>query len=106
LGWVGVANNWAITKVFAPRMEQVRRETFEQSKAYNQGQAQQLEQFQFQYIKAAPADRPALATVILESSADYDSSKLPPNLQQFLESLRSERLNQSYAPAASTSSAH
>ena len=36
LGWVAQGNSFFMYKFFAPKQEQVRRETFEQSKAYRQ----------------------------------------------------------------------
>ena len=47
LGWLVTGNDFFLFKVFAPKYEQVRRETFEQSKAYNQGMIQELQNMQF-----------------------------------------------------------
>ena len=49
LGWLFTGNDFFLFKVFAPKYEQVRRETFEQSKAYRQGAIQELQNMQFQY---------------------------------------------------------
>ena len=35
-GWIATGNDFFLYKVFAPKYEQVRRETFEQTKSYNQ----------------------------------------------------------------------
>lgn len=75
-------------KIFAPASEQIRRETFEETKSYNQGVAQEISTFQQQYITATPSQRDALASVILHRTADYDLSKLPPDLRSFIEKLR------------------
>jgi hypothetical protein len=95
LTWVIQGNDFFLYKAFAPRYEQVRRETFEQSKAYNQGMAQQLQAMQFDYVRASSDEKDALAQIILHRVADYDESKLPADLRQFLASLRAEHLNRS-----------
>ena len=50
----------------------MRRETFEESKAYNAGMIQELQNMQFEYVKAAPEQKDALASIILHRVADYD----------------------------------
>jgi len=87
--WVVQGNDFFLYKVFAPQYEQVRRDTFEQSKAYNQGMIQELRSMQFQYEQAGPEHKAALASIILHRMADYDVNKLPPDLYQFVNSLRS-----------------
>lgn len=93
LTWIVQGNEFFLTKVFAPKYEEVRRETFEQSKAYNQGMIQELQNMQFEYAKATPEQQKALASVILHRAADYDSSKLPTDLREFIDHLRQERIN-------------
>ena len=88
LGWIGTANDWAMFKVFAPKMEQVRRETFEQSKAYNQGMIQDLRGMQIEYIQAPKDAKGAIGSVILHRYADYPNDKLPEDLQVFMSELR------------------
>jgi hypothetical protein len=80
-----------LTSYFSPKYEQVRRETFEQSKAYNQGVIQELQNMQFQYAQAEPEHRAALASIILRRAADYDDGKLPADLGVFIRQLRRER---------------
>ena len=46
LTWAVQGNDFFMYKVFAPKYEQVRRTTFEQSKAYNQGMVQELQNMQ------------------------------------------------------------
>jgi hypothetical protein len=79
-------------KVFAPKQEAVRRQTFEQSKAYNQGMVQELQNMMFEYVKATPEQQEALGALILHRVADYDVEKLPPDLRDFVVKLRAERL--------------
>jgi len=85
-GWVLAGNNLAMFKVFSPKYEQVRRETFEQSKAYRQGAIQELQNMQFQYEQADPAHKAALAAIILRRAADFQD--LPTDLHGFVQSLK------------------
>lgn len=91
LTWLAQGNEFFLMKVFAPRVEQVRRETFEQSKAFNQGMIQELQNMQFEYGKATDDQKSALASVILHRAADYDESKMPADLRSFVDGLRNER---------------
>ena len=54
VGWLVEGNNFLLFKFFAPREEAVRRQTFEESKAYNDGMAQELSAMELDYVKAAP----------------------------------------------------
>lgn len=91
LGWIIAGNNLAMFSFFAPKAEQVRRETFEQSKAYNQGMVQEIQNMQMEYVKATPSQKDALASIILHRVADFDVEKLPPDLYRFINQLKSER---------------
>ena len=90
LGWCGEVNELVMRKVFDPAYEQVRRETFEQSK----GMIQELQNMQFEYIRADNEHKAGLASIILHRSADYDVSKLPPDLAQFISNLRADQRNE------------
>jgi len=86
-------SNFFIYKVFAPKYEAVRRQTFEESKSYNQGMIQELQNMQFEYIKAKPEQKIALASIILHRSADYDMNKMPLDLREFIAQLRRNQGN-------------
>ena len=87
LVWFLTANDLAMQKVFSPVQEQIRRETFEQSKAYRQGTIQELENMKFEYIKADEAHKPALASIIRHRAADVPSDQIPPTLYNFIKEL-------------------
>ena len=91
LSWFILANNLGLTKVFLPRQEAVRRETFEQSKAFVQGTTQELENMQVEYMKADKGHKQALASIILHRAASVDETLLPSGLRAFIQSLRSGR---------------
>lgn len=88
LVWVVAGNSLLLNKFFAPKQEQVRREVFEQSKAYNQGMVQELQNMQFEYIKATPDQQKALRSIILHRAADYPADKMPADLYAFIEGLK------------------
>jgi hypothetical protein len=91
IGWVTAGNQFFMFKFFAPKVEQVRRETFEQSKAYRQGMIQELNNLQVDYIKATPEQKAGLMTIILHKAADVPPETLTPDLNAFLAQLRNER---------------
>jgi hypothetical protein len=88
LGWCGEANNLALHKVFDPQYEQVRRDVFEKSKAYNQGMIQELRQAQMDYLQADATQKAGMRSLIIHRFADYDEDKLPADLQEFIHNLK------------------
>ena len=96
LGWLIQGNDFFMYKVFAPKYEGARRQVFEQTKSYNQGMIQELQNMQFEYVKADQASKDALASIILHRAADYDENKLPADLRDFIGSLKRERTVQSF----------
>ena len=91
LTWVFQGNDFFLLRYFAPRYEAVRRETFEQSKAYRQGMVQELQNMQFAYEQADDAHKAALADIILHRAADVDQTILPPDLYNFVAQLKREK---------------
>jgi hypothetical protein len=96
--WIFQGNDFFMYKVFAPKYEQARREVFEQTKSYNQGMIQELQNMQFQYVQADKEHKDALASTILHRAADYDENKLPADLRSFIQQLKSERLSPEKSP--------
>lgn len=90
LAWVVQGSDFFLYRHFAPKYEQVRRDTFEQSKAYRQGMAQELENMRFEYVKATPSQKDALRSIILHRAADVDESALNSDLRGFIRDLREE----------------
>lgn len=87
LTWIIQGNDFFMYKVFAPKYEQVRRETFEQSKAYNEGMLQELAQMQLDYETAPKEHREVMRSLILHRVAGYDQTKLPSDLRSFIQEL-------------------
>ena len=77
---------------FAPKEEAVRREVFEQSKAFNQGTIQELSTMYREYNAQGTSDtqRKAIKAVALHQTADFDIEKLPPYLYGWISQLRQE----------------
>lgn len=89
---VGLLNLGAY-EFFAPRYENARRHAFEQTRSFNAGMVQQLEDMRFQYESADPAHRAALASIILHEAAGYnlDDVDVPSDLRAFIRALRAQR---------------
>lgn len=88
IGWFVHANYLAETAVFAPAEEAVRRSTFEQSKAYRQGMAQEIRAMQQDYTMADDAHKKALRSIIVHRTADLELSQLPSDLASFVAEMR------------------
>lgn len=79
-------------KTFAPRQEAVRREVFEQSKAYRDGLMQELRSAQIDYARAtAPQQKQAIGALVLHDAAGF-SGDLPPDLEAFIRAVRAEQI--------------
>ncbi len=78
----------AMFKFWAPKYENARREVFEQTKSYNQAKLQELAKFKLEYDRGNYEDKAALKSVIVHKFADYDVSRLPHQLQLFVEEIR------------------
>jgi hypothetical protein len=87
--WVIQGNDFFMYKFFAPKYEDVRREVFENTKSYREGMVQELRNMQFQYVKATPEHKQALASIILHRVADFKD--LPPDLELFINNLKKEK---------------
>lgn len=78
-------------KIFLPANENVRREAFEQTRSFNEGKIQDLNKWRLEYMKAKdPMDKKLIKQTILQAFVDYDDSKLPSDLQQFLRTLKND----------------
>lgn len=88
LTWLVQGNDFFMYKVFAPKYEQVRHDTFKQSQAYNDGAVNQLQAYWLEYQKATPEHKQALASVIVRESANVDENRMPSDLRAFVFGLR------------------
>jgi len=56
----------------------VRREVFEQTKSYRQGMVQELSYYYLEYQKAEDNHKRAIASVVQQCYADFDTEGIPP----------------------------
>lgn len=87
LTWGLAYHDLLFTAFFAPKYENVRRNTFEQSKSFRTGAVQELQNMQFEYIKADPAHKVALADIIRHRAAEVPPDAMPADLQSFISNL-------------------
>lgn len=74
---------------FAPKHAAVERQVFKETRSFNEAKLQELTKARLEYLREKdPIVRQALASTIRHQFADYDSSKLPPELASFLNSVR------------------
>jgi hypothetical protein len=85
ISWLAQGDDFFLYQVFAPKYEAVRRKTFEETKSYNEGVAQELRSAQLNYAQAkTPEEKQAIASYVLHQTAGYDTTRLPPDLAAFL----------------------
>jgi hypothetical protein len=68
---------------FAPKLEQVRYNTFKESQSYNDGMLRDMQELKLQYLAANPDQKIALRAIILQRFSVYSTDRLPPDLQSF-----------------------
>jgi len=74
-------------KFWAPRIEAVHREVFENTPSYTQGKIGYLSALQFQYQAATGEQKEAVRRLILTESRTVDSKYLPSDLRAFISSI-------------------
>jgi len=85
--WGLAYHDLLFTSFFAPKYENVRRNTFEQSKSFRTGAVQELQNMQFEYIKSAPEHKKALADIIRHRALEVPADAMPTDLQSFISNL-------------------
>lgn len=88
LVFIGQALDFGLFKTFAPKYEQVRRNTFEQSQAYNEGMRRDLESIRNDYLASTdPSAKAALRATFIHRAEGYPN-ELPADLQAFYQRLK------------------
>jgi hypothetical protein len=87
LVWVGTVHDLIFTSFFAPKYENVRRKTFEQSKSFRTGAVQELQNMQFEYIRSDAEHKKALADIIRHRALEVPADAMPTDLQSFISNL-------------------
>jgi hypothetical protein len=86
--WGVAYHDLIFTSFFAPKYENVRRNTFEQSKSFRDGSLQELENMRFEYIKASPEHKVALKDIIIHRATEVPEDALPQDLYNFIQGLK------------------
>jgi len=74
---------------FAPKYRAVDNKVFKQSEQYNDGMIRDLESLQIEYVSADAEKKQALRAIVLHRFSVYPEEKLPYNLRNFYNDLRS-----------------
>lgn len=90
LTWIIQGNDFFMYKVFAPKYEQVRRETYEQTKSYRQGSVQRLSELCKQVADTDDSHKVMLNDVISHEFAEWDLADVPTYLRPCLQSARAK----------------
>jgi len=74
---------------FAPKYRAVDNAVFKESEQYNDGMVRDLENLQLEYMNADASHKDALRAITLHRFSVYPEDKMPPNLRNFYNELRS-----------------
>ena len=77
---------------FAPKYRAVDNHVFKESEQYNDGMLRDLENLQMEYMQANDTQKQALKSIVLHRFSVYDETRLPPNLRNFYNDLRTGRV--------------
>lgn len=86
----GAFFTFAMNSYFQPAYRNLDNKVFKQSEQYNDGMIRDLYDIQRQYIAADDTGKQALKAIVLHRFEVYPESKMPDDLREFYEKLRSE----------------
>lgn len=76
-------------RYFKPKHENVRREVFKETRSYNEAKAQELLKYRYEFMTAKDdVTKQAIADLIRHTFAEYDETKLSPELCSFLRQIK------------------
>lgn len=74
---------------FAPRHANVEHQVFKNTRSFNEAKLQELAKYNFEYMRSTNStDKAAIAAMVRLTFADYDVSRLPYELQSFVEEVK------------------
>lgn len=88
LGFFASGGSWAIYRFWAPKMEDARREVFEQTQSYVQGKNTYIARLRLQYEVAEGQQKEGLRRIILSEAETIDDENLTPSNRSFIANLR------------------
>jgi hypothetical protein len=74
---------------YAPKYRAIDNQVFKESEQYNDGMVRDLENLQLEYLNADKEHKEALRAITLHRFSVYPEDKMPPNLRNFYNELRS-----------------
>ena len=77
---------------FAPKYRAVENQVFKESEQYNDGMIRDLQNLQMEYMSADQAHKDALRSIIIHRFSVYDQNRLPADLWNFYQQLKSGKL--------------
>lgn len=96
LTWVFQGNEFFLYQYFAPKRAEAERKVFEESRSFNVGMAQELENMQRDYLtQKDPNSKKAIAAMILNRASGFnlDDPAVSRELRDFINQLKQERNN-------------
>ena len=87
LGVVGAEYAFRQHAHYAPRYEDVRRETYEHSRAFQEGTLRDLDNLRLEYARGDDAQKAAIADTARHRLADVPIEQLPPALRTFAQTV-------------------
>lgn len=84
-------NSITLGGAFDKHSEDTRRKTYESTKSYNDGKAQELVKLQYEYMKSEDKQKDAVAFRVRHMTASYELSKLSPDLRTFVLECRNRK---------------
>jgi hypothetical protein len=88
LGFLATGGDLAIYRFWAPKRANAERVVFQNTQSFVQGKTEYLSRLRFEYQSADADRKAALRTLILSEASDVDNTKLPVDLQVFINSLK------------------
>jgi len=89
IGVFGAEYNFRLTEHYQPKYEQVRRETFESSQAYNEGVQRDIANLRLDWLGASGGQKDAIRSLALERINGLPSSTRTPQIEAFRSELES-----------------
>jgi hypothetical protein len=89
IGFLATGGDLLIYRFWAPKMENAKREVFENTQSYVQGKTEYIGKLRYQYLAAEPnsAQQASLRMLILSEASTVDLDKLPYSLKAFVQSI-------------------
>lgn len=83
-GWYKVFYTGTVGKA----QQDVERVVFENTQSYVEGKRQEAVKYRLEYMQADSSSRQAIKMMIVQSFANFDESKLSPELQEFIRGMK------------------